>query len=153
MKTIYLILTFSLFSCICLASEKIDSEASHKLSYIQFTEQYGIDDTSKAIIDLYFEKKEYSGKGQLSFLPLSAVIAVVIPPLGLGLMAISSPLFISGIITSNRYSRKKLLHTLIEYQQNNLLSNKKRKRISRYMYKQKILLWEDTQDAEGIATN
>ena len=73
------------------------------------------------IIELYFDKRELSASGKMSFLPLSLGVALVVPPIGVGLMGLSSPLFISGIITRKRYNHKKLNAVLVEYNESGKL--------------------------------
>ncbi len=117
MKTFYLALIFILFSGLSHAK-------SNKLTYDEYIQQYGTNDTSIAIIELYFDKRDNSGIGQMSFLPLTTAVAAVVPPVGVGLMAISTPLFLNGIRVRHKYSHKKLLSVLNTYHNENRLSDK-----------------------------
>lgn len=96
---------------------------SYKLSYEEFQNQYGTDDTSAALIDLFFSKRDEKAFGQMSMLPLSTAVTVVMPPVGIYLMAVSSPIFVNGLIVQLKYSRKKLLAALNGYHQHNMLAD------------------------------
>ncbi len=135
MKTISLIFTLLLFSYFSLAQDYV-LDKKHKLSYQEFMNLYGTDDTSKAIIEIYFDKRDYSATGQISFLPISSIVAVIVPPLGISLMAISSPLFVNGLLISNKYSRKKLLKALNNYQNDSILSNRNKKMVVKQLIAQ-----------------
>ena len=104
-----------------------------QLSYDEYIQQYGTDDTSKAIIELYFDKRENCGAGQMSFLPVTAAVAVVVPPLGIGLMTISSPLFVNGVVTMNRYSHKNMVKALNNYHTNKTMSRSIKKKVINLM--------------------
>lgn len=102
-------------------NDKNVSKKKHKMNYNEFMTKYGGNDTAAVIIEIFFCKRNNAAKGQMSFLPISTAIAVVIPPVGVGLMAISTPLFINGMIVNQKYNRKKLMNILEEYQYNNEL--------------------------------
>ena len=138
-----------LISAIFLSSSYYNAQENKpkKLSYEQYIIQYGTDDTSIAIIDIFFDKRENSGAGQMSFLPLSSAVIIVSPPVGIGLMAISSPLFVNGLIISNKYSHKNLLKTLISYQNENILSRHNRKMVANLIQIQEDMRIEDLLEA------
>lgn len=146
MKHLLLILSILLFSQFSEARKPI-SKKLHKLSYDEFMYAYGTDDTSIAIINIYFDKRDYSATGQMSFLPISTIVAIVIPPIGVGLMVISSPLFINGLLTSNKYSRKKLLKILNNYKDGDILSNRNKKKIVQEIKAQQEIYYEDLLEA------
>jgi hypothetical protein len=125
MKILIIIIASFIICSTCFAGKKVAKKMnSEKLCYQDYIDQYGINDTSKAIINFYFDKRELSAAGKMSFLPLSMVLAIVVPPIGLGLMAISSPLFVSGVITRKKYNNKNLIKELNNYNVNNILSKK-----------------------------
>ncbi|MBW6483602.1 MAG: hypothetical protein K0B10_11155 [Vicingaceae bacterium] len=97
------------------------SKKKHKLNYNEFMTKYGDNDTAAVIIEIFFDKRNNAAKGQMSFLPISTGIAIILPPVGVGLMAISTPLFINGMIVNQKYNRKKLMNILEEYHYNNEL--------------------------------
>ncbi len=148
MKQILLI-SASIFICIYCSAQEISTEikSEHKLNYDQYIDQYGVDDTSRAIIDIFFDKRANNASGKMSFLPLSGAVTVVFPPIGLGLMAISSPLFVSGLITKSNYSRKKLMNILVTYQNNSFLPNKYRERVVELMYAEQEMHIEELLEA------
>ena len=84
----------------------------------------------------------------MSFLPLSTAIVAINPPIGLGLMAISTPLFVSGLITYKKYSRKNLLKTLVNYQENAVLSKRFKKRVIQLIQTQGEIYAEDALEAQ-----
>ena len=148
MKQILLLSATILICNFCNAKEVLSKKKSeHKLTYEQFINQYGIDDTAVAIIDIFFDKRSNSAAGKMSFLPLSGAVTVIVPPVGFGLMAISSPLFISGLITKSNYNRKKLLNALVNYQNNKLLSVKHRKKVVELMYAEQEMYIEELLEA------
>jgi len=101
--------------------DKNVAEKKHKLNYNEFMTKYGDNDTAAVIIEIFFDKRNNAAKGQMSFLPISAAITFALPPVGVGLMVISTPLFINGMIVNQKYNRKKLMNILEEYQYNNEL--------------------------------
>ncbi len=126
MKHLILFTFIILFSVNCFSRQKIKKQ---HLTYLEYINKYGNDKTSITIINIFFDKRDNCGIGKMSFLPLSASITIVAPPIGAGLMVVSSPLFISGLITRNKYSHKKLLKTLQDYQSNQVLSNQLKKKV------------------------
>ena len=148
MKQIFLFSAILLLCNFCFAKEHSETKKSaHKLTYEQYIDQYGIDDTCIAIIDIFFDKRSNAGAGQMSFLPLSGAVTVVVPPIGIGLMAVSAPLFVSGLITKSNYSRKKLMNILVDYQGEHLLSHKIREKVSDLMLAEQEMYIEDLLEA------
>jgi len=131
MKFTTLSLFIVLINNVCHANIELRETPPHNLSYNNYVNQYGIDDTCLAIIEIFFDKRENLGNGQMSFLPISTGVAVIVPPIGIGLMAVSVPLFVNGMLVRNKYSNRKLLKTLIAYQNDKILTNKMRKKIIR----------------------
>lgn len=121
-------------------NKQVKAKKEHKLNYDEFVNKYGSDDTSLAVIEIFFDKRENSAKGQMSFLPLSTAIAVVFPPIGVGLMAVSTPLFVNGLIVNQRYNRRKLKNILEEYESTNELPIKLQNKVNDFI--------EDEQEYE-----
>ena len=145
MKTLTIILTMVICSNCFAAKKNTKRRHTEKFSYQEYINHFGINDTSKAIIDLYFNKRELCAVGNMSFMPLSMTIALVIPPVGEGLMAISSPLFVSGVITRKKYYYKNLLKELNNYNENNILS-KKMNKIMGYLLEEQELYNDDLEN-------
>lgn len=119
-----------LLSINCIAQKhKIKKGKNTKLDYEYYVDQYGTNDTSIAIIELFFDKRNNVAIGKMSFLPVSASVTIIAPPIGVGLSIIASPLFVSGMLTQHKYSHKNLLITLKHYHNNNLISEKFKKQI------------------------
>ena len=122
-----------------ISAEKIHSEKKQaRLDYEECIQLYGIDDTSIAIINIYFDKRYSVGVGQLSFLPATAAITFFIPPIGIVLMAASSPLYINGMIKYKKYSQKNMIKTLKNYRDNQILSDKIRDKVFNFIMDEKI---------------
>ena len=113
--------------------------------------QYGNNDTSLAIIDLFFGKRNEAAIGKMSFLPITAGVTVVMPPIGLGLSALSSPLFVSGLVTRHRYSHKNLMIALNSYRNRNMLSENFRHKIFEQMKTQKAIHDEEERANQLMA--
>lgn len=138
MKTIYLIPIILLMTNSVSAektrSEKKENNKTIRLNYDECIQRYGVDDTSIAIINIYFDKRYNAGVGQLSFLPVTAALTIITPPIGAILMAVSSPLYINGAIKFNTYSQKNMVKTLNNYHNNNVLAEKMREKVANYMF-------------------
>lgn len=92
-----------LFTLILIISSlNILAKHPKHLNHEQYLEKYGVDETSIAIIDLFFEKRNLSGNGQMSFLPVSASIALFAMPIGIVTTAISTPLFVNGLLVKKK---------------------------------------------------
>jgi hypothetical protein len=127
----------------CIAKKHKTKKNKHpKLSYHEYIDQYGNNDTSIAMINLFFHKRNETAIGKMSFLPVAASITVILPPIGLGLSALSSPLFISGLITRSRYSHKNLLIALKNYHNINMFSENLRHNIFEEIKEQKTIYKE-----------
>lgn len=122
-----------------ISAEKIHSEKKQaRLDYEECIQLYGVDDTSIAIINIYFDKRYSTGVGQLSFLPATAAITFFIPPIGIVLMAASSPLYINGMIKYKKYSQKNMIKTLNNYRDNQILSDKIRNKVLDFIMDEKM---------------
>ena len=143
-KNLFLIVVVILLSNNCFAkNNKVKKENEVKLSYEEYINQYGVDDTSIAIINIFFDKRENSGVGQMSILPISTAIAVAVPPIGVTLMALSTPLFINGMLVHKKYSHKNLIKTLEDYQNKNILSDKNKERVIDFLEVQQEIYDEE----------
>jgi hypothetical protein len=132
MKHILFFTLILLFSINCFSKQRTPKKKKEKqLTYQEYIDKYGDNKTSVTIINIFFEKRDNSGIGKMSFLPLCASVTVVAPPVGAGLMVASFPLFISGLITRSNYSHKNLLKALQEYKTNQTLSKRLKKKVSR----------------------
>lgn len=115
------------------SKKQIKIGKEHKMDYQGFVDKYGTDDTSVALIEVFFDKRENAAKGQMSFLPLSGTIALIFPPIGVGLVAVSTPLFVNGLLVKHKYSKKKLLNILEDYHQKSDLPLRFRDNVKNYM--------------------
>jgi hypothetical protein len=106
-----------------------------KLEYKDFKKK-SINDTSDVIIDVFYDKKDNTALGQMSFLPVTAAIFLISPPISLGLTTISFPVFLNGTFMLIKYRNKKLHMVLTEYASTGTLPNwvrkKAKKQLARY---------------------
>ncbi len=93
------ILTILLIN-VCIAKDKESKKESIPFSYEDYISYYGINDTSIAIIDVFFDNQNRFGVGQLSYLPTAAAISPALTSL------ISSRVF--ACIWSKRPMRSRL---------------------------------------------
>lgn len=103
------------------------------LAYADFIAHYSVNDTSSTIIYLYFDKKDNGAKSQMIFLPITAGIFFIFPPIGAGLSVVSVPLFINGTMMLIKYRKKNLLKVLTRYQEDRTLPNWLRKKVTKSM--------------------
>ena len=122
-----------------VSAEKNRSEKKQaRLDYEECIQLYGVDDTSIAIINIYFDKRYSVGVGQMSLLPVTAALTVFTPPIGVVLMAASSPLYINGIVKFNKYSQKNMIKTLNNYYNKNILAENIRNKVVNYLMNEKM---------------
>jgi hypothetical protein len=134
MKNLTLIIALLLLSC-ALYSQKIAPQKICKYKVENF-KALSINDTSDAVIDLFYSKKESAIYNQMSLLPFSIVLAVAPTPaqvVGFGSFIISGPLFISGSYTLIRYRKKKLHKVLSEYKATKTLPKWVRKKTNKLL--------------------
>lgn len=131
-----LLVSFSSFSQIDEA-EKIKPR---KLTYNDF-KKLSINDTSTAVIDLFFKKKDKAIFDQMSLLPISAILAIIPPTqiIGIGSALISTPFFINGSFMLIKYRKKKLYKVLIEYKKTKTLPKWVRKKTNKLLDNYEIL--------------
>jgi len=123
-----------------ISAEKTRSEKQQqaRLDYEECIQLYGVDDTSIAIINVYFDKRYSSGIGQMSLLPATAALTFFTPPIGVALMIVSSPMYINGAIKFNKYSQKNMIKALNNYHDNNILTEKIRDKVTNYIMDEKM---------------
>jgi len=134
MKKLFTVI-FTLFLSCTLYSQKGISKKVCKYKYEDFKE-LSINDTSDAVIDLFYCKKESGIYDQVPVLPLSIILVVAPPPaqiIGLGSFVISGPLFISGTYKLIRYRKRKLQKTLTEYREHQRLPTWVRKKTDKLL--------------------
>ncbi|NQX96513.1 MAG: hypothetical protein HRT73_01365 [Flavobacteriales bacterium] len=124
--TLFLLISLSSFS------QKEDKIKYRKLTYNDFT-KLSINDTSAVIIDVFFDKKDNTAIGQMSFLPITVGIFIISPQLSIGLTAISLPLFINGSYLLIKYRNKKLHMVLTEYAKTKTLPKWVRKKANKQL--------------------
>ena len=90
------------------------------------------------MINIYFDKRYTASIGQLSFLPITTAVTFFIPPIGVVLMAVSSPLYVNGAIKLKKYSQKNMIKTLNNYRDNQILSEKIRNKVANFLIDEKI---------------
>ena len=123
--TIFFLISLSSFS----QEEKIKYR---KLDYNDFL-KYSVNDTSSVVIDVFFDKKDNTALGEMSFLPITAAVYIISPQLSIGLTLISFPLFVNGSYLLVKYRKKKLFMVLNEYKETRYLPNWVRKKATKQL--------------------
>lgn len=134
MKSLLIFLTIALYSTSTFSQANITKKIS-KYKYEDF-KALSINDTSDAVIDLFFSKKEKAIYNKMSLLPFSIILVAVPSPaqvVGLGSFIISGPLFLSGAHNLIRYRKRKLHHVLIEYDRSKELPHWVRKKVNKLL--------------------
>lgn len=101
------------------------------LEYADFIANYSVNDTSSTIVYLYFDKRDNSAKSQMVFLPITAGIFFIFPPVGAGLSVVSVPLFINGTVMLIKYRKKNLLRILKQYKADRTMPKWLRKKVNK----------------------
>jgi len=112
-----IILLFSLTTQILLFAQdgNLSTKKIRHFTYSDFMAKYSINDTSAAVIELFFDKKENTALAEMSFLPVTTLVFLVLPKIALGLTIISLPFFIHGSIVLIKYRKKRLQKILMRY--------------------------------------
>ena len=105
-----------------------------KLTYSDFLANYSVNDTSAAVIELFFDKKDNSAKGQMSFLPITLAIYPLFPLFSVGLTVVSLPLFVNGSVIMIKYRKGKLVKVLSEYRETGKLPKWVRKKVNKSLH-------------------
>jgi hypothetical protein len=103
-----------------------------KLDYNDFL-KHSTNDTSAVIIDVFFDKKDNTALGQMSFLPITVAVYIISPQLSVGLTLISFPLFVNGSYLMVKYRKKKLFMVLNDYKETGHLPNWVRKKANKQL--------------------
>ncbi len=141
MKKLLLLSSFLLIGFSCFTQSNSNNTKARKLTYSDFTAEFGINDTANAIIDIFFDKRENAALGEMSFLPISLVLAVIPQTriVGVGTAIISLPLFAHGLYTLLKFRKKKLVLILLEYKSTKELPNWVRKKVNKQLALYKII--------------
>ena len=116
LMTKFILITSCCLMCLSSFAQKEKKMKYRKLDYTDFY-KYSINDTSNVIIDIFFDKKENTGIGQMSFLPVNLIVYMVSPPIGAALVFINFPLFLNGSRVLIKYRNKKLYTVLNDYKE------------------------------------
>ncbi len=121
-----------------------------QISYEEFINHYGVDDTSLAIINIYFDKRENSAAGRITILPLAAVVTTVNAPIGLALMAITTPIALSGAYTRIKYNRNHLIKALVNYQNDDVMTASLKHKVVNYLETKVDYEQEEMKAIKGV---
>jgi hypothetical protein len=117
------------------AAEDSTVVKARNLEYSDFIANYSINDTSNTVIDIFFDKRNNTAKGQLSFFPITAAIFPLVPVISVGLSIVTFPMFINGTVVWIKYRKKKLQKVLINYKETHELPNWIRKKVNKSLEK------------------
>lgn len=135
------------FLCLCFGfhvmSQEIDSRKIkyRKLSHSDFIDQFGINDTATVAIDIFFDKKENSAYGQMTFLPITVGLAIIPDTrvIGVGTTLISLPLFLNGCYMLIKYRKRKLHKVLTVYTNTKELPKWLQKKVDKHLLLYKVM--------------
>lgn len=146
------IIVVAVFYCSISFSQENNYKKNNNtpFSYQDYVYYYGVNDTSIAIINVFFDNQNRLGAGQLSYLPLTAAISILNPPIGIALMAITSPMVAHGLVSYGKFSDDNLVKALEDYQFNNFIDETLRKKLDKYQENKAIEKTELNQ-ADQIA--
>lgn len=141
MKTIITIATIFLISNCFYAKENNSNKSKSKqtITFDDYIECYGLNDTSIAIIEIYFDHQKRFGAGLISFLPVTATISIVNLPIGVVLMALTSPMVAKGLVSYGKFSDKNLLHALEDYQCKDFIADHLKNKLKNYFNKKEMI--------------
>ncbi|TXB65113.1 hypothetical protein FRY74_06715 [Vicingus serpentipes] len=131
MNKFLLILLLCLIAIKSFAGSDSTEVKARKLTYSDFLGKYSINDTSAAVIEIFFDKKDNNAKGEMSFLPITAGVFLIFPVIGAGLSVVSIPMFLHGSYTLIKYRKKKLVNVLTEYRNTGELPKGLRKKVTK----------------------
>ncbi len=117
------------------AAEDSTVVKARNLEYSDFIANYSINDTSNTVIDIFFDKRNNTAKGQLSFFPITAAIFPLVPVISVGLSIVTFPMFINGTVVWIKYRKKKLQKVLVNYKETKELPNWIRKKVNKSLEK------------------
>ncbi|PKP46145.1 MAG: hypothetical protein CVT95_07465 [Bacteroidetes bacterium HGW-Bacteroidetes-12] len=134
MLKIILFALFSQFSLSFYCQSDTSFIKPRNLSFNDFMANYSINDTSAAVIELFFDKKGNNAYTEMAFLPITTALFLISPTIGLGLSVISVPFFIHGTFVLLKYNKKKLKRILVDYKTDNYLPKNIRKKANKIIY-------------------
>ena len=95
MKSLLIFISLGCVLQVGFAQNDTTDIPARKLSFNDFMAYYSTNDTSAAVIEFFFERKETNAVTEMMFLPLSAGVFLLSPPLGFGMGVISCLLYTS----------------------------------------------------------
>jgi hypothetical protein len=134
-KISWVFVFFFLFIDFSYAAEDSTVVKARNLEYSDFIANYSINDTSNTVIDIFFDKRNNTAKGQLSFFPITAAIFPLVPVISVGLSIVTFPMFINGTVVWIKYRKKKLQKVLINYKETHDMPNWIRKKVNKSLEK------------------
>ena len=134
MLKVVIFIIFTLFSLKIVSQSDTITIKPRNLSFNDFMANYSINDTSAAVIELFFEKKGNNAYTEMAFLPITTALFLFSPTIGLGLSIISVPFFIHGSYILLKYNKKKLQRILVDYKSHNYLPKNIRKKANKIIY-------------------
>ena len=137
MKAILLLL-LTLLTLVTYCQEK---EKPRKMDYSDFSKDYGINDTAKVVIDLFFDKKDNGAYGEMLFLPISVGLAAIPQTRNIGvvLTLISAPLFLHGCFILVKYRKGKLYKVLSDYKSSKKLPKWLQRKVDKQLTLYKVM--------------
>lgn len=112
-----------------------------KMSYSDFTQDFGFNDTASVVIDLFFDKKDNGAYGEMLFLPITLGLAAIpqTEAIGIPLTLISAPLFLHGCFILIKYRKGKLYKVLSNYRTSKELPKWLQKKVDKQLGLYKVV--------------
>jgi hypothetical protein len=141
MKKIILSITLLLISILGFSQDYAEGKKIRKMTFSDFTTEFGINDTATVVIDIFFDKKDNGAYGEMIFLPISAGIYAIPQTRGIGavLGLVSVPLFLHGTYTLIRFRKKKLYKVLSHYKTSKQLPNWIQRKVDKRLTLYKVM--------------
>ncbi len=127
---------------LCISVSLLGQEKTkfRKLQYTDFKNEFGFNDTTLSVMDIYFDKRENAAYGQMSFLPITAGLAIIPQTriIGIATSAVSLPIFIHGCYILTKFSKRNLHKKLSSYTKDKKLPKWLQKKVDKQlaMYKE-----------------
>ncbi|MDF1672576.1 MAG: hypothetical protein P1U41_03675 [Vicingaceae bacterium] len=135
------ILPFVLLFTLSYSVYSQDKVKPRKMSYSDFTKDFGVNDTASVVIDLFFDKKDNGAYGEMLFLPITVGLAAIpqTKAIGIPLTLISAPLFLHGCYILIKYRKGKLYKVLSNYKRSKELPKWLQKKVDKQLGLYKVV--------------
>lgn len=151
----FLLLLIFMISCMCVgAQDTVKKIKYHKIHRSEFVEKYAVNDTAKAVVNLFYRKR---ATGLISVLSIPESLLLTAGGFGIDMLIwgnaegmfapkvatviflftfpVAIPATVVGIVQRTRYTKKKLFHTLEGYEKDRILNDRIKYRLNEYDFR------------------